>query len=74
MIAECLHVPPEAVRYACNRCGVKIGPDGWFLLPADENHAQRKRWHQVLAAQPLNRAEQLRRDLGLRPPRAVPEE
>ena len=72
MIAECLRIPPESVRLACNRVGLKIDATGWFLLPPDGS-AQRNRWHQVLAAAPANRAEQLRRDLGLRPPRIVPE-
>ena len=73
MVAKALGIPAESVWLACNRVGLKIDSAGWFLLPAD-GHPQRKRWHAVLAAAPANRAEQLRRDLGLRPPRIVPME
>lgn len=73
MVAKALGIPAESVRAACNRVGIKIDAAGWFQLPPD-GHPQRRRWHQVLAAAPANRAEQLRRDLGLRPPRIVPME
>ena len=72
MIVDALGIPAESVRAACNRVGIKIDAGGGFLLPPD-GHPQRNRWHQVLAAAPANRAEQLRRDLGCRPPRAIPE-
>ena len=70
-IARALHVLPESVRATCNKMHIPIALDGTFEYPNEPT--KQHRWHALLAAKPLNVAERLRRDLGCRPPRVVPE-
>ena len=69
MVASALKVPQETVRSAANRSRLSRNADGWYLLPIDPDHPQRRRFVHLCAKGPQTRAEQLRRDLGCRPAR-----
>ncbi|HRC70714.1 MAG TPA: hypothetical protein PLS42_13800 [Candidatus Competibacter denitrificans] len=65
-VAKLLDCLPESIRWTCAKMKIPI-TDGAFEYPADP--AMRERWHKLLVSRPLNLAEQIRRDLGCRPPR-----
>ena len=56
-----LGVTHESVRYANNRLGIAVSPDGEFDYPEGERG---RRWHSVLASRPSNLAERLLADIG----------
>lgn len=70
-VATALDVLPESIRYTCNRMHIPVAEDGSFEFPVG---GQAQRWHRLLVCQPLNPAERLRADLGIRPPRRMPSE
>lgn len=59
-----MNVRVEAIRATNNRMGIPMDPEGGFDLPDDDD--RRAVWHRTLVRQPLNPAEALRRDMGLK--------
>lgn len=68
-VANILKIPESTVRAAVNRANLLRDSDGRYLIPRAENHPQRVLFIRLMANGPKNLAEQLRRDLGCRPPR-----
>lgn len=66
MVAAALKIPQETVQAACNRSNLQRDTNGWYLLPTSEKNPQRLLFIRLCAKGPQTRAEQLRRDLGVK--------